>query len=58
MAGGELFEFLRRNRKHLTLDAVRFYAAEVLLALEHLHKHRGNLDSSGKRVELNFYFLG
>lgn len=40
MEGGELFEFLKDNRKHLTLGAVKFYAAEILLALEHLHKHR------------------
>eukprot|EP00761_Pharyngomonas_kirbyi_P003172 gb/GECH01003176.1/.p1 GENE.gb/GECH01003176.1/~~gb/GECH01003176.1/.p1 ORF type:complete len:419 (+),score=87.57 gb/GECH01003176.1/:1-1257(+) len=37
-AGGEFFRMLQRQpNKSLTEDAVRFYAAEVLLALEYLH---------------------
>lgn len=34
--GGELFREIRKNKK-LTEDAARFYAAEVLLAIEYLH---------------------
>ena len=40
-AGGEFFRVLQRQpNKRLPEDAVRFYAAEVLLALEYLH-HMG-----------------
>lgn len=49
MEGGELFEFLKNKRKHLTLDAVKFYAAEILLALEHLHKHRSKFKKKKKK---------
>lgn len=35
--GGELFSLMRRLGKHPVL-AAKFYAAEVLLALEYLHK--------------------
>ena len=34
--GGELFEYLKK-RKRFTLEQTRFYAAEVLLALDYLH---------------------
>eukprot|EP00891_Asterochloris_glomerata_P004137 jgi/Astpho2/4137/fgenesh1_pm.00063_%23_46_t len=37
VAGGEFFRHLK-SRGRLTEDAARFYAAEVLLALEYLHK--------------------
>ncbi|KAJ0411648.1 hypothetical protein ATCC90586_004117 [Pythium insidiosum] len=37
-AGGELFSFLRRSDDHCIPEAhARFYAAEVLVALEYLH---------------------
>jgi len=37
-AGGEFFRMLQRQKgKCLTEDSVRFYSAEVLLALEYLH---------------------
>ncbi|BFZ55083.1 Cytochrome c oxidase subunit 1 [Savitreella phatthalungensis] len=36
--GGELFSHLRRAVKFQN-DVTRFYAAEILLALEHLHAH-------------------
>ncbi|KAL8426234.1 hypothetical protein Efla_005465 [Eimeria flavescens] len=36
--GGELFFHLQRERK-FTESRARFYAAELLLALEHLHRH-------------------
>lgn len=40
-AGGEFFRVLQRQpRRRLKEDAVRFYAAEVILALEYLH-HMG-----------------
>lgn len=40
-AGGEFFRVLQRQpRRRLTESAVRFYAAEVILALEYLH-HMG-----------------
>lgn len=40
-AGGEFFRVLQRQpKKRLKEDAVRFYAAEVILALEYLH-HMG-----------------
>jgi serine/threonine protein kinase len=36
--GGELFLLLERQpRKVFTEDAVRFFAAEVVIALEYLH---------------------
>lgn len=36
--GGELFELMQKQpRKRFTEDATRFYAAEVLLALQYLH---------------------
>lgn len=37
MPGGELFMHLRRMRK-FDESVVRFYAAEVILALEYLHE--------------------
>lgn len=36
--GGELFFHLQKERK-FSESRARFYAAELLLALEHLHKH-------------------
>ncbi|KAI8062382.1 kinase-like domain-containing protein [Gongronella butleri] len=36
--GGELFRILRKN-KHFTEANTRFYAAEVILALEYLHEY-------------------
>lgn len=36
--GGELFHFLRRAGR-LSLDAARFYIAELVLAIEYLHQH-------------------
>lgn len=36
--GGELFHFLRRAGR-LSLDAARFYIAEMVLAIEYLHRH-------------------
>ena len=38
MAGGDFFAFLKRHRK-LNEDQTRFYAAEVLLALEYMHSY-------------------
>jgi serine/threonine protein kinase len=35
-SGGELFQYLRRAGR-LSLDAARFYVAEIVLALEYLH---------------------
>jgi serine/threonine protein kinase len=35
--GGELFFHLRKSEK-FTEDRIRFYAVEIILALEHLHK--------------------
>jgi len=35
--GGELFEHLQREVT-LSLDRVRFYAAEIVLGIEHLHE--------------------
>ena len=35
--GGELFTHLRKSKK-FTEDVARFYAAEILLALQYLHK--------------------
>ena len=37
--GGELFTILRRQGK-LNANVARFYAAEILLALEYLHSHQ------------------
>lgn len=37
--GGELFTLLR-NMKKFPEDQARFYAAEVVLALGYLHKHK------------------
>jgi serine/threonine protein kinase len=37
--GGELLKFLR-SLDMLNFEQVRFYLAEVVLALEHLHKHK------------------
>lgn len=36
--GGELFSYLREEGT-FTEDTVRFYLAEMILALEHLHSH-------------------
>ncbi|KAL0211861.1 hypothetical protein RCL1_005487 [Eukaryota sp. TZLM3-RCL] len=36
--GGELFTYLRRQRR-FSLEATRFYAAQIVLALETLHSH-------------------
>lgn len=36
ISGGELFRMLRKNKK-FTEDQTRFYAAEVMLAIEYLH---------------------
>lgn len=38
MQGGELFYFLKKRRK-IPEKEVTLYAAEIILALEHLHKH-------------------
>jgi len=38
ISGGQLFFHLRREAM-LSEDSVRFYAAELVLALEHLHSH-------------------
>jgi len=38
MAGGELFFHLKRH-KRFSEDRVKFYSAEVILALEYLHKY-------------------
>lgn len=35
--GGELFTYLKKHKK-FSLEAARFYAVEVLLALEYLHE--------------------
>ncbi|CAD8132805.1 unnamed protein product [Paramecium octaurelia] len=37
-SGGELFNLLQK-RKVFTEDQARFYAAQIVLALEHLHNH-------------------
>lgn len=37
-SGGELFSILQRCRR-LTEEKAKFYAAQIVLALEHLHKH-------------------
>ncbi|KAL0249047.1 hypothetical protein GEMRC1_004281 [Eukaryota sp. GEM-RC1] len=36
--GGELFTYLRRHRR-FPVDTARYYAAQIVLALEHLHSH-------------------
>jgi serine/threonine protein kinase len=38
MAGGDFYAFLKRHRK-LDENQMRFYAAEVLLALEYMHSY-------------------
>ena len=38
VVGGELFSHLRRAGR-FSNDMTRFYAAEILLAIEHLHRH-------------------
>lgn len=38
--GGELFKYLKKSGK-FTFDQTKFYAAEVLLGLEHLHSKLG-----------------
>ncbi|CAN0459117.1 unnamed protein product, partial [Scytosiphon promiscuus] len=38
MNGGDLFRHWRKHRNRRA-DMAPFYASEVLLALEHLHKH-------------------
>lgn len=38
LAGGELFFHLKEETK-FTLERSKFYAAEIVLAIEHLHKH-------------------
>ncbi len=38
MSGGELFYYLRKYIR-FNEDTVRFYAAEMLLGIEYLHKH-------------------
>ncbi|CAH0474832.1 unnamed protein product [Peronospora belbahrii] len=38
MQGGDLFLHMQKNGGTFQEDAVRFYAAELLLALEHMHK--------------------
>uniref|UniRef100_A0AAV1VCH9 AGC protein kinase n=1 Tax=Peronospora matthiolae TaxID=2874970 RepID=A0AAV1VCH9_9STRA len=40
MQGGDLFLHMRNSGGSFHEDAVRFYAAELLLALEHMHKMR------------------
>jgi serine/threonine protein kinase len=37
MAGGEMFYHMKESK--MNENAIRFYAAEILLALEHLHDH-------------------
>ena len=39
MGGGELFFYLRKYIR-LSEDAVQFYAAEILLAIEYMHKNK------------------
>lgn len=39
MAGGELFYYLRKHIR-FSEDVVRFYAAEILLALEYMHLNK------------------
>lgn len=36
--GGELFTLLKRHRK-LSENHARFYASQIILIIEHLHKH-------------------
>lgn len=38
VGGGELFQHLRKMN-HFNLDQVLFYSAEIVSALDHLHKH-------------------
>jgi serine/threonine protein kinase len=38
MSGGSLFGHIRRAREPFSEDLVRFYAAEIILALEALHR--------------------
>jgi serine/threonine protein kinase len=40
--GGELFTYLRKFRR-FDEDMARFYAAEIVLVLEHLHEHQGGI---------------
>jgi len=40
--GGELFTYLRKLRR-FTEDMARFYAAEIVLILEHLHEQQGGI---------------
>ncbi|KAL2017070.1 hypothetical protein VTK56DRAFT_2643 [Thermocarpiscus australiensis] len=40
--GGELFTYLRRFRR-FDEDVARFYAAEIVLILEHLHEQQGGI---------------
>lgn len=40
MSGGELFYHLKsKKEKRFSEEETKYYSAEVLLALEHLHKH-------------------
>jgi serine/threonine protein kinase len=39
MSGGELFFYLRKFIR-FTEDVVQFYAAEILLAIEYMHKNK------------------
>ena len=40
--GGELFTYLRKLRR-FSEDMARFYAAEIVLILEHLHEQQGGI---------------
>jgi protein kinase A len=40
--GGELFTYLRKFRR-FDENMARFYAAEIVLILEHLHEHQGGI---------------
>lgn len=39
VSGGNLFEYLQTRKDPLNINEARFYLGQVILALEHMHKH-------------------
>ena len=55
MSGGELFTHLYQREKFAE-DEVRIYIAEIILALEHLHKVRETFSHINLLVSTRFFF--